>query len=55
MIASLIETLSKNNISALYVENRKQALQMVMSMIPEGSTVGFGDSVTLTWIPMLVF
>ena len=49
-IRSLIETLGANNISALYVEDRQQALDKVMSMIPEGSVVGFGDSVTLQQI-----
>ena len=43
-IPSLIEKLGKNNISALYVENKKQALKQVMSMIPEGSIVGFGET-----------
>ncbi len=46
-IKKLIGTLGDNNISAFYVENRKQALQKVMSMIPKGSVVGFGDSLTL--------
>ena len=45
-IPSLVQKLGKNNISAFYVENRKQALEQVMSMIPEGSVVGLGDSVT---------
>ncbi len=49
-ISSLIEKLNENNITASYVENRKQAFEKVMSMIPEGSMVGFGDSVTLRQI-----
>lgn len=49
-IAGLIEKLGKNNIPAYYVETRQEAFQVVMSMIPEGSTVGFGDSVTLRQI-----
>jgi hypothetical protein len=32
------------------VKNRREACKKVMSMIPEGSTVGFGDSVTLKQI-----
>ena len=52
-IPGLIEKLSKNNISALYVENKKQALKKVMSMIPESSIVGFGDSVTLRQIGLV--
>ena len=46
-IKKLIEKLGDNNISAFYVEDRKQALEKVMSMIPKGSIVGFGDSLTL--------
>lgn len=46
----LIETLGKNNISAQYVEDKAQAFDCVMSMIPEGSVVGFGDSLTLRQI-----
>ena len=49
-IPSLIKKLRRNNISALYVENKEQALKQVMSMIPEGSIVGFGDSITLRQI-----
>ena len=46
----LIERLSGNNISAVYVEHKKEAFEKVISMIPEGSVVGFGDSVTLRQI-----
>jgi hypothetical protein len=49
-IQDLIERLDRNNIPAFYVQNRTEAFQKVMSMIPEGSTVGFGDSVTLRQI-----
>lgn len=49
-ISNLIEKLNKNNITTCYFENRKQAFEKVMSMIPEGSVVGFGDSDTLRQI-----
>jgi hypothetical protein len=49
-VQDLIERLAANNIPAFYVKDRKEALDTVMSMIPEGSTVGFGDSVTLRQI-----
>ena len=52
-IQSLIEKLNKNNISAFYVENRMQAFEKVISMIPEGSIVGFGDSVTIRQIGLV--
>lgn len=46
-IQALIQRLCDNNIPALYVPTRREAFEKVMSMIPEGSTVGFGDSLTL--------
>ena len=46
-IRALIERLGGNNIPAVYVSTRKEAFEKVMSMIPEGSVVGFGDSLTL--------
>ena len=46
-IKRLIERFAANNIPAIYVRDSKEAFDTVMSMIPEGSTVGFGDSVTL--------
>ena len=49
-IHKLIERLAGNNIPAVYVESGKDAFNKVMSMIPEGSTVGFGDSLTLRQI-----
>lgn len=49
-IHTLIGTLKKNNIPAQYVESKEEALDCVMSMIPEGSVVGFGDSLTLKQI-----
>ncbi|UCE58212.1 MAG: lactate utilization protein [Phycisphaerales bacterium] len=49
-IQQIIQRLSENNIAAIYAENRSEALEVVMSMIPEGSVVGFGDSLTLRQI-----
>jgi hypothetical protein len=46
-IKTLIETLEGNNIPATYVPTRREAFDRIMSMIPEGSVVGFGDSLTL--------
>ena len=46
-IQALIERLGDNNIAALFVPTKGEAFEKVMSMIPEGSTVGFGDSLTL--------
>jgi hypothetical protein len=52
-IQTLIKKLSDNNIPAIYVPTRSEALEKVMSLIPEGSTVGFGDSLTLREIGVI--
>jgi hypothetical protein len=52
-IQALIKTLSKNNISACYVRDKEIAFERVMSMIPEGAVVGFGDSLTLRQIGVI--
>ena len=52
-IQDLIERLAGNNIPAFFVEDGKQALAKVISMIPEGSVVGLGDSVTLKQIGVI--
>jgi hypothetical protein len=49
-IRQLISKLAENNIPAVWVKGRKEAFETVMGMIPEQSTVGFGDSVTLRQI-----
>ncbi|MEW6185641.1 MAG: lactate utilization protein [Thermodesulfobacteriota bacterium] len=53
-ILNLIEILGKNNIPAFYLESRAEAFDKVMAMIPEGSTVGFGDSLTLREIGVVM-
>ncbi|KPJ60578.1 MAG: hypothetical protein AMJ46_06190 [Latescibacteria bacterium DG_63] len=52
-IQHVIDRLRENNIPAFYVKDKKEALEKVMSMIPEGSTVGFGDSLTLRQIGLV--
>jgi L-lactate utilization protein LutC len=52
-IEQLIGKLRENNISAFYVRDSREAFEKVMSMIPEGSVVGFGDSLTLRQIGVL--
>ena len=49
-IEQLIETLGRNNITAAFVRDRRKALATVMSMVPEGAVVGYGDSLTLQQI-----
>jgi len=43
----VIKNLERRNIEGEYVSNRAEALSAVMRLIPEGSVVGRGDSVTL--------
>jgi L-lactate utilization protein LutB len=43
----VIESLKENNMSGFYVATEKEACAKVLSMIPEGSKVGHGGSLTL--------
>jgi hypothetical protein len=52
-IQRLTGRLRENNIPAVYVENRREARVRVMSMIPDGSVVGLGDSLTLKQIGVI--
>lgn len=49
-IPQLVETLGRNNIAAVFVRDGRAGLATVMSMIPEGAVVGYGDSLTLQQI-----
>lgn len=42
-----INSLVRHNMEGHYVENHDQLLQILKDLIPEGSTVGIGDSMTL--------
>jgi hypothetical protein len=43
-------SLEKKNMTGFFVPTRKEALDLVLDMIPAGATVGRGDSVTLNQI-----
>ncbi|MDP3879225.1 MAG: lactate utilization protein [Dehalococcoidales bacterium] len=43
----VIKALEKNNITGIFVKTKEEALEKVMSLIPEGSEVGYGGSRTL--------
>lgn len=43
----VIKALEKNNGSGFFVKTKEEALQKVISLIPEGSEVGYGGSLTL--------
>lgn len=45
-----ITNLRRNRFEAVYAANRSEALEIILGMIPEGSTIGFSDSVTLDQI-----
>jgi L-lactate utilization protein LutB len=42
-----VEALKRNNFGALYAATSAEAAQAIKQMIPEGSTIGFGGSVTV--------
>ncbi len=42
-----IDSLTRNRMQGVYVPNRAEAKAKVMSLIPEGASVSFSDSVTL--------
>jgi hypothetical protein len=45
-----IQALKRNHFEALFVPDRKAALEEVMKRIPDGATVGMGGSVTLSQV-----
>ena len=45
-----IVNLKKNGFEAVYAADRSEALETILGMIPEGSTIGSADSVTLDQI-----
>lgn len=47
---SVIQSLEKNHITGFYVKSKEEALEKVRSLIPEGSKVGYGGSLTLDQI-----
>ena len=49
-IEILLQKLRGNNLSASYVPDRHAARDLVLSLIPEGAVVGYGDSLTLRQI-----
>jgi hypothetical protein len=49
-IQRLLQTLRANNLSARYLPDRDAARDLVLSLIPEGAVVGYGDSLTLRQI-----
>ena len=46
-ITKLINNLEKNNMAGYFVNNTQELLALLSELIPQGSSVGSGDSVTL--------
>ncbi|NWG10294.1 lactate utilization protein [Candidatus Bathyarchaeota archaeon] len=47
IVDETLKALKRNRFRAVYVENRKKALQSIMEEIPSNATIGVGDSLTL--------
>lgn len=52
-IQKVVDALGNNNIECIFVKNKQEALKKALDMIPEGSTVGLGGSVTVEQIGLL--
>ena len=50
LVQKTLKSLEKNNISSCYVETLKDACNKAISLIPKGSKVGYGGSLTLDQI-----
>ncbi len=46
-IETIIDNLNKNNMQGYFVSDKQQLITLISGLIPNGSTVGCGDSVTL--------
>lgn len=52
-IRMVLKALKKNKFDAVFVKNRREALQSILDRIPRGAVVGAGDSLTLKEIGIL--
>ncbi len=52
-VARTIEALKKNRIPAVFYANKEQAKESILGMIPQGSSVGIGGSVTLNGLGLM--
>ena len=50
LVQNVIQSLERNHITGLYVKSKEEALEKVRSLIPEGSKVGYGGSLSLDQI-----
>ena len=47
LAATVIKNMEKRQIKGFYVRDKKAALDLLLSLIPKGSSIGYGGSVTL--------
>ncbi|RJP21825.1 MAG: lactate utilization protein [Candidatus Abyssobacteria bacterium SURF_5] len=52
-IQKTVDALTANNIECILVQTKQEALAKTLEMIPEGSTVGLGGSVTVEQVGLL--
>ncbi len=43
----VVKSLERNNLTGLYVKTKEEALEKMLSLIPEGSKVGYGGALSL--------
>lgn len=48
-----VEALQKNGFTAFYVEERHEARQEILKLIPDGATIGAGGSITIRQLELL--
>lgn len=53
LAGKVIESLEKNFMRGYYASDRKNAFSKIMEMIPQGATIGYGDSITLHQIGII--
>ncbi|WP_051585779.1 lactate utilization protein [Caldanaerobius polysaccharolyticus] len=53
MASNAIKSLEKNNIKGYYVKDIDSARKKVLDLIPEGSTIGLGGSMTLNELDLI--
>ena len=51
--AQLVKNLEKRGFQAFYCENREQALEKALSLIPDGVTVGWGGAMSAEQIGLM--
>ena len=49
----VIQSLERNNIPAIYTKTKEEAVEKALSLIPKGSKVGYGGSLTLKQTGMI--